>query len=230
MLVKTTGGYMTRNHPCHWNGDLLTNSARAGYNCTMSKPGEPMVNRLLTQCRLIPVLPIISRRQGRGTFVRDAGAPLDLRLGRISELTNPIEVMETRLALEPAAARLAAIRASRRDMDRLASLAAETRATRTPAEYERANTAFHRRVTEAARNALYLALSDAVNEILRDLACERLTESGHCFNRQKVYSDFHDQIVGAIAARDGDKAEALMYSHLRDVQQNLLARVFPVAE
>ena len=172
----------------------------------------------------------ILRRQGRGTFVRDAGAPLDLRLGRISELTNPIEVMETRLALEPASARLAAIRASRRDMERLASLAAETRVTRTPAEYERANTAFHRRIAEAARNALYLALFDAVNEILRDLACERLTESGHCFNRQGVYSDFHDKIVGAIAARDGDKAEALMYSHLLDVQQNLLARVFPAVE
>ena len=172
----------------------------------------------------------ILRRQGRGTFVRDARAPLDLRLGRISELTNPVEVMETRLALEPAAARLAEIRASKQDIDRLTSLAAETRATRTPEEYERANTAFHRRITEAARNALYLALFDAVNEILRDLACERLTESGHCFNRQSAHSDYHDRIVGAVAARDGGKAEVLMYAHLRDVQQNLLARVFPAAE
>ena len=172
----------------------------------------------------------ILRRQGQGTFVRDEYAPLNLKLGRISELTNPIEIMETRLALEPAATRLAAIRASRRDIERLSALASDTRATRTPAEYERANTAFHRRIVEAARNTLYLALFDAVNEILRDLACDRLTESGHCFNRQSVYSDFHDQIVSALAARDGERAGACMYAHLRDVQQNLLARVFPAAD
>ncbi len=172
----------------------------------------------------------IWRRQGQGTFVRHARASLDLRLGQVSEHTNPVEVMEIRLALEPASARMAAVRASRRDIDRLAVLAVETRSTKTPPAYERANTAFHRRIAEAARNTLYLAMFDALSEILRDLACERLTESGHCFNRQVVYADFHDEIVNAITARDGNRAERLMYAHLRDVQQNILARVYPVSE
>lgn len=172
----------------------------------------------------------IWRRQGQGTFVRDAKAPFELKLGRISQHTNPMEIMEIRLALEPAAARLAAMRASRCDMERLAQLAADTRAAKTAPDYERANTAFHRRITEAARNALYLAMFDAVNDLLRDTACERLTESGHCFNRQAVYAGFHDRLVAAIGSRDGDQAEKLMYSHLRDVQENILARAFPASE
>ncbi len=172
----------------------------------------------------------IWRRQGQGTFVREVKSPLDLRLGRISQHTNPIEIMEMRLALEPVAARLAAIRASRCDLERLQHLAEETRAAKQASDYARANTAFHRRIAEAARNALCLALFDAVNELLRDPACERLAESGHCFKRQAVYAGFHDLIVEAITARDGDRAAKIMYSHLMDVQQNILARAFPVSD
>ncbi len=170
----------------------------------------------------------IWRRQGQGTFVSGAKAPPDIRLGRISEHTNPMEIMEVRLAIEPPLARLAAIRASRRDLDRLARLAEETRAARNAADYEKANAAFHRRIAEAARNALFLTLLDAVNDMLRDLACERLGESAHCFKRQAVYADFHAEIVQAITARDGERAEKVMYTHLRDVQQNILARAFPL--
>jgi len=169
----------------------------------------------------------IWRRQGQGTFVRDARPPLELKLGRISEHTNPMEIMEIRLALEPTSARLAAIRASRCDIDRLSRLAAETKTAGSIPDYERANTAFHRRIAEAARNALTLALFDALSDMTRSLDCERLVESAHCFTRQSVYADFHDAIVAAIEARDGARAERTMYTHLRDVQQNILARAFP---
>lgn len=172
----------------------------------------------------------IWRRQGRGTFVSDAKAPSDLRLGRICEHTNPMEIMEVRLAVEPVMARLAAIRASRSDLDRLTRLAEETRAADSAERYEKANAAFHRRIAEAARNALFLTLFDAVTDMLRDLACERLGETAHCFKRQAVYADFHREIVAAIVARDGARAERIMYAHLRDVQQNILSRAFPAAE
>ena len=171
----------------------------------------------------------IWRRQGQGTFVRDAKAPSDLRLGRITEHTNPMEIMEVRLAIEPVMARLAAIRASRCDIERLTRLAEETRAAPDAARYEKANDAFHRRIAEAARNALFLTLLDAVTEMLRGLACERLGESAHCYKRQAVHADFHGEIVGAIAGRDGERAEQIMYAHLRDVQQSILSRAFPAA-
>lgn len=169
----------------------------------------------------------IWRRQGQGTFVSLAKAPSDIRLGRISEHTNPMEIMEVRLAIEPPLARLAAVRASRCDLERLVRLAEETRAAPNAEDYEKANAAFHRRIAEAARNALYLTLLDAVNDILRDLACERLGESAHCFKRQAVYAGFHAEIVEAVTARDGERAERAMYGHLQDVQDNILRRAFP---
>src|SRR5262245_4387685 len=47
----------------------------------------------------------ISRQQGRGTFVREPGEPIGLPIDRVLEHTNPLEVMEVRLALEPLVAR-----------------------------------------------------------------------------------------------------------------------------
>src|SRR5262249_8011209 len=48
----------------------------------------------------------ISRHQGRGTFVREPGEPTGLPIDHILEHTNPLEVMEVRLAIEPLTARL----------------------------------------------------------------------------------------------------------------------------
>ena len=81
----------------------------------------------------------ITRHQGRGTFVQDKSAPVaaptvlrardgDLAVAsamsaipfdRILEFTNPLEVIEVRLAVEPVIARLAALRASQSDIRRL---------------------------------------------------------------------------------------------------------------
>ena len=61
----------------------------------------------------------IRRQQGRGTFVCDAraGAP-DLSC-ELAKLTNPVDTLEARMAIEPALARLAALRATRADFDKL---------------------------------------------------------------------------------------------------------------
>jgi DNA-binding FadR family transcriptional regulator len=169
----------------------------------------------------------ISRQQGRGTFVNAAARSPARRVDRILEHTNPLEVIEVRLSLEPVTARLAALRASRCDIDRLARLAADTAAARAPAEYEAADAAFHRRIAEASRNTLFLSLYDTLNAGRRDAAWRRLGENAHCYKRQAVYADFHREIARAIAARDGAKAEKLMYDHLSDVQQHINRHAFP---
>ncbi|MGH6927579.1 MAG: FadR/GntR family transcriptional regulator, partial [Dongiaceae bacterium] len=169
----------------------------------------------------------ISRQQGRGTFVNAGGLPT-LRIDRILEHTNPLEVMEVRLSVEPVMARLTALRASRCDIDRLSRLAEDTATAREPAEYEAADAAFHRRIAEASRNALFLSLYDTLSASRNDAAWRRLGENAHCYKRQAVYANFHREIAKAIAARDGAKAERLMYDHLSDVQQHINRHAFPM--
>jgi DNA-binding FadR family transcriptional regulator len=198
----------------------------------------------------------ISRHQGRGTFInganghggdlgKDSGPALvravgntvragtDLRsnpaFANILDHTNPLEVIEVRLASEPVMARLAAFRASQAEIDKLVAIAGETRAAADSARYEEADMRFHRTIAEVARNALFLAVFDTLHASQRDSGWRRLGENAHCFKRQSVYADFHQEISAAIAARQGEKAESLMQRHLSDVQRYIYEHAFPAA-
>lgn len=169
----------------------------------------------------------ILRRQGAGTFVADR---LDLPsdpFRRAIELTNPVEVLEVRLALEPMLARLAALRASRADIEKLNALAEATHAAPTPRAYEEADAAFHRRVALAARNALFLAVFDAVVAAIEDVSWHGVRENAHCSKNKEAYAAFHREVAAAIAGRDCNRAEERMFAHLNRVQENLRAAILP---
>ena len=171
----------------------------------------------------------ISRRQGRGTFLNGGALPESMLSGQVLDRTNPIEVMEVRLALEPMIARLAALRASRADIERLAELAERSRTAKTAEDYEQADAAFHRGLAETARNSLFLAVYDVLNVLRHDAAWRQFGENGRCFKRQAVYAGLHKEIVAAISARDGQRAQDAMFNHLNDVQTNFLQQSFPAA-
>jgi DNA-binding FadR family transcriptional regulator len=177
----------------------------------------------------------ISRHQGRGTFVQSNGRPAaaperpNPALAAILDHTNPLEVIEVRLAVEPVMARLAAFRASQAEIKRLQALAEATRTAADPDSYERADASFHRSIAEAARNSLGLAIFDTLHASQRDVGWRRLGENAHCYKRQSVYADFHRDISAAIAARQGDRAQELMHRHLSDVQQHIYRHAFPAA-
>jgi DNA-binding FadR family transcriptional regulator len=176
----------------------------------------------------------ISRQQGRGTFIQTAalttGAAGTEGLDNILDHTNPQEVIELRLATEPVIARLAALRASQCDIKKLQRLAAETRAASGAESYEQADQAFHRAIVEASRNALFLAVFDAVGAARRDEAWRRVGENAHCYKRQAIHADFHAEIVTAITARNGERAQNAMYRHLSDIQQHILRHAFSLHE
>jgi DNA-binding FadR family transcriptional regulator len=193
----------------------------------------------------------ITRHQGRGTFVQGKSAPVvaaptamraregeisiaaaiaAIPFDRILEFTNPLEVIEVRLAVEPVIARLAALRASQADIRRLQGLVAETKEATDPALYERADEKFHRAVAEAARNALFLSLFDTLSASRRDATWRRLSENAHCFKRQSVHSASHQEIFEAIAARNSERAFECMYRHLSDVQRHVYTYAFPAEQ
>ena len=176
----------------------------------------------------------IIRHQGRGTFLTgqeyDGGSlsggshemaeaqddPLALL-----DIANPVELVELRLSLEPVMCRFAALRSSRRDVERLRRQAQQTGEADNSAAYQEADAAFHRMIAELSRNSVFINLQAAVSMALRDTALERFGEAGHCFKRQAQHVAFHNAIVDAIAERDTDTAERLMQEHLSDVHRSL---------
>lgn len=163
-----------------------------------------------------------------GAAAQGSGRPsLSAALDSVLDYTNPLEVIEVRLATEPVMARLAAMRASQSEIKRLQTLAAKTRAAGDAETYERADSLFHRTIAEAARNTLFLAFFDTMRASQRDVGWRRLGENAHCFKRQSVYATFHESIAAAIAARNGHEAYAQMQRHLGDVQQYVHEQAFP---
>ncbi len=191
----------------------------------------------------------VSRRQGSGTYVSAGDGPVgelsagDLSAGdqeanggdpdpnfgfrALTQIANPVELIELRLAIEPVMCRLAALRASGQDVARLRDLAEATASAGNFNEYRLADATFHGAVARLSRNALFEILQGALSNAFRDQALARFGESGNCFKRQAEHVAFHHAIVKAIAERDADQAERLMHEHLSDVHQSLFAEALP---
>lgn len=139
--------------------------------------------------------------------------------------TNPIEIVELRMVLEPPLARLAALRASPAEIERI-----EAAATTAPgADPGPADLAFHKLVAAGARNSLAAELYGLLRHVATDarLRLGDADEGRRCARRIAERDAEHAAIAGAIAARDPEGAERAMRDHLGAVQRQILARLAP---
>jgi DNA-binding FadR family transcriptional regulator len=139
--------------------------------------------------------------------------------------TNPIEVIELRLALEPALARYAALRATPFDIARI-ERAATTAANEDSGS---ADLAFHRMIAAAAGNALAADVYAMLREVGTDIRVRVGGGQPACPSRLRQRDSEHRAIAAAIAARDPDAAEQAMRLHLDAVQRQILGRLNPSA-
>lgn len=168
----------------------------------------------------------ITRQQGRGTLICEGRSALDLG-GQLESLTNPVDALEARLAIEPTLARLAALRGTQAEFDKLFEAADASRKSKEPLAYEKADAAFHRRIAMAARNPVLLTIFDAVMHVASNRNWRHGRETAHCINNQARYAAAHRKIAGAIAERNPKLAEEAMRTHLGSVQQQLIEHAFP---
>ena len=116
---------------------------------------------------------VVWRRQGQGTFTE---APTTVNYGEIAKLANrvnPLEVVDTRLAIEPLADR-SALRASLADLEAMKRIAERALKAKSPGEYTRAHAAFHRKIAETAGNALLLAMVEMALQVREKVDWERV--------------------------------------------------------
>ena len=164
------------------------------------------------------------RHVGRGTFVGKC-PPEDIEVFPMpADLTNPAEVMEVRLILEPQIAELAARRAAIADIAFMKQCLEKGDAARDTATYEMWDGALHRAIAEASRNTLLLALFNAVNAIRKHAVWGKLKEATLNDHRRRRYSMQHQNLVNAIERRDAVDCQRLMREHLRSVRDDMLDR------
>lgn len=138
--------------------------------------------------------------------------------------TNPLEVMELRLMLEPALSRLAALRASPSEIERIRRAAT----TLPGADPNAADIAFHRAIAAGSRNSLASELYIILHRVASDGRL-RHTDSDASLvpERVRARDAEHALIAEAIASRDPDAAERAMFQHLSAIQQKIMGRLAP---
>jgi DNA-binding FadR family transcriptional regulator len=159
----------------------------------------------------------IWRRVGSGTFA-GTSPPKELQgLLAISNATNPMELMELRLMIEPDIARLAALRATGSEIEYLRHCVKKTFAAPDSQSYELWDAALHNAVATATHNQLIISTFKSINE-LRQMTTWGQVRDGIVANGfQKYWCEQHREFVEAIADRDGELAERLARKHVEDV-------------
>jgi DNA-binding FadR family transcriptional regulator len=137
------------------------------------------------------------------------------------------DLFEIRLAIEPAAAALAAVR---RDADDIANLERLV-ARMSDGEYDSLSFAavdvdFHLAVTTAARNPFMRSIGAVIKTAL--MHCFALVSPVDAAHRD-ASAEAHGRIVAAIAARDGDAAAAAMVAVIREGMRNRCSRAAEAA-
>jgi DNA-binding GntR family transcriptional regulator len=136
----------------------------------------------------------------RGFFVTDVG------------LDRVLEHLEARLVLEPGIAQLAAVRASKHDLEAMAAAIEAEKSAPTSAAAHDASRAFHVAIARAAQNPALLRLFESlwIADVGRRLLAQRRREP----TWQGEDSDEHRAILAVLARGDGEKAASLMRAHV----------------
>jgi GntR family transcriptional regulator, transcriptional repressor for pyruvate dehydrogenase complex len=140
---------------------------------------------------------------------------------QLMRVTNPLEVIELRLVMEPSFARLASLRATALDIAQITQWAT----TQPDGKPEEADLNFHLAIATAARNHLAREMFVMLRKIGFDarMRVARVTPAT-CPTRVAKRDGEHRQIAEAIAARDPEAAEAAMRAHLLQVQRRIMER------
>jgi GntR family transcriptional regulator, transcriptional repressor for pyruvate dehydrogenase complex len=121
-------------------------------------------------------------------------------------------LLEAREAIEPAAARLAAVHRHDDDLAEMTRIhAALERVSDDVGEHVRLNLLWHRAIMHASRNELLIAFFDAIADSVQ-AATESQSLNSIEVRREVVRA--HGRVLAAIAARDGDAAFRRMQRHV----------------
>lgn len=140
---------------------------------------------------------------------------------RWSRRTNPIEVAELRAVLEPALARMAAVRATPIDVRRI------QRASITLAEQQSASADldFHTAIAAATGNRLAADLYALLRQVGRDARLHLSPVRERPADRLRQRDAEHQRVAQAIALRDPEAAAQAMQAHMQMVQRQVVERI-----
>ncbi len=161
----------------------------------------------------------VETRAGSGTYV--VHKPEESSASAIENAT-PLELMDTRFALEPHICRLAVLHGRHSDFDRMEELCTHMEGcVDDPVGFSEADTDFHRALVESTRNGLLIWIIDQIASVRSQDDWTRMRHLTLDAKTIGTYNVQHRQILNAIRTREPERAANIMKEHLETARLSL---------
>jgi GntR family transcriptional repressor for pyruvate dehydrogenase complex len=171
--------------------------------------------------RSLAMMDLVELRPGQGSFVKEMGVNNVINPDLLSALLDrnlTADLLEMREMIEPAGVELAATRATEEELAKLQGIVNECQLLHSQGESTAELSAqLHVEIARCTHNGVLVMFMQSILGLL--------TERGEKLEHYRGYSDWevgsHQELINAIAARDGRQARRLMAHHLEESAQRL---------
>ncbi len=170
---------------------------------------------------------LVLRRVGSGTFVNYAG-PLHQRMDDIADLVSPLQLIETRFAIEPYMTRLATLHATRADLDTIEGVLARLESSDGDQNlFTQLDSEFHLELARCSRNPLIVRMYQQVNMVRLHAQWDRMKTLILSAEKIASYNSQHRAITEALRQRDVVAAVDHITRHLEQARLDLIGADTP---
>lgn len=165
---------------------------------------------------------LVVRRVGSGTFVNYSG-PIHQGMEDIADLVSPLQLIDTRFAIEPYMTRLATIHATAKDLENIEGVLHRIEETAHDQNlFTQLDSEFHLELARCSRNPLIVRIYQQVNMVRLHAQWNRMKTLILSPEKISMYNEQHRAIFEALRHRDAQTASDLMTRHLDVARQDLI--------
>jgi DNA-binding FadR family transcriptional regulator len=165
---------------------------------------------------------LVTRRAGSGTFVNYPGLA-HRNLNDLAAMVSPLQLIETRFAIEPYMTRLASIHANIGDLENIGKVVKQLEDCGGDQDlFTQHDCEFHLELARCSRNPLIVRMYQQVNLVRLHAQWDRMKKL--ILTREKItqYNSEHRAIFEALLHRDTHAAVELIKGHLEQARTDLI--------
>ena len=161
----------------------------------------------------------VEKRPGSGTYV----AYSEVDTASIARSTSPLELIDTRFALEPQIVRLAVLNATERALAKAErALDVMERSEDDPDAFAVGDETFHLALAECTRNAMLVWITERVSEVRNNAEWARMRQLTLSRAMIRRYNAQHREVFESVRRRDAERAARAMRAHLDLARKSLV--------
>ncbi len=163
---------------------------------------------------------LVTRRVGSGTFVNSSTSQ---NVSDIAALVSPVQLIETRFAIEPYMTRLAAIHAANGDLKKVEAVLKRLEDCNGDQDlFTQLDSEFHLELARCSHNPLIVRMYQQVNMVRLHGQWDRMKRLILTAKKIKAYNSEHRAIFDSLLHRDAPQASNLIKAHLEQARDDLI--------